>query len=367
MQTLALQADGKVLVGGAFTSYNGAAAPRLVRFNADGSRDGTFGRAGVAFNDWVLSVVVQPNGKIIVGGQFTTYGGTPAPRLLRLNPDGSRDMTLVQTGSGLDEMVWAVALQPDGRILAGGHISSYNGIAVPWLARLFGAPQPAILASSTTLAFGDQQVGGSAIQTLTLFNSGTAPLVFGPGAVTVSGRNASQFEVAGDTCSASEVPVAWICEVSVMFAPSGIGAMTGRLNVVSNAGTSPSWITLSGTGTPAPPPEPTPTVTLPPVVVHEPGPTVTATPSSPVKPFDLAATASTKQVSADWAGSDASYRVSVTGTDPKKKAFAKTVTTQKTAVVVKAKIKAKSKVTVCVRAINAVGTSARTCTSVKAK
>ncbi|USN56445.1 MAG: delta-60 repeat domain-containing protein [Candidatus Peribacteria bacterium] len=91
--TTTLQPDGKIIVGGAFTSYDGSSALRLIRLNADGSRYIFDSREGFKYNDTVNTTTLQPDGKIIVGGYFTSYDGSSALRLIRLNPDGSRDTT----------------------------------------------------------------------------------------------------------------------------------------------------------------------------------------------------------------------------------------------------------------------------------
>ena len=121
----ALQPDGKVIVGGSFTTYNGMTENRIIRVNPDGTKDATF-NAGTGFSDTVLSIVVQPNGKIIVVGRFTMYNGLPQNRIIRLNTDGSKDATFT-IGTGLNGVAEITALQPDGKILIGGQFTAYNG------------------------------------------------------------------------------------------------------------------------------------------------------------------------------------------------------------------------------------------------
>ncbi|MDO7875687.1 hypothetical protein Q5H93_13160 [Hymenobacter sp. ASUV-10] len=140
VRVLALQPDGKLLVGGQFTSYNVAidAPNRLLRLHANGSLDQTFnytaGSTTTGFTDGVFSLALQPDGKVLVGGDFTTYNeATDAPdNVLRLLPDGSLDQTFNYTAgsatTGANGTVWALALQPDGKVLVGGSFTSYNGL-----------------------------------------------------------------------------------------------------------------------------------------------------------------------------------------------------------------------------------------------
>ncbi|KOY87387.1 hypothetical protein AD998_15670 [bacterium 336/3] len=123
---IVLQSDEKILVRGDFTEYNGRPANRIIRLNADGSRDESF-QIGTGFNKTVYKIVLQPDGKIVVGGDFTEYNGVSANRIIRLNADGSRDSNF-QIGTGFDDLVNYIALQSDGKILASGNFISYNGI-----------------------------------------------------------------------------------------------------------------------------------------------------------------------------------------------------------------------------------------------
>ncbi len=128
--SVAVQTDGKVLVGGSFSSYNGTAGQNdLVRLNADGTLDASFatGTGFLGFNNSVYSVAIQADGKVLAGGGFTTYNGTAASCLVRLNANGSRDAAFV-TGTGFNGNVQSVAVQADGKVLAGGDFDRYNGI-----------------------------------------------------------------------------------------------------------------------------------------------------------------------------------------------------------------------------------------------
>ena len=132
--TLAIQPDGKIIAGGDFTSYNGTSRNRLVRISTTGTLDNTFG-IGTGFSSTVNVITLQSDGKILVGGDFTSYNGTSKNRIIRLNTNGSDDNTL-SIGSGFNQPVLAFAIQPDNRILIGGEFSTYNGTTRNRLVRI---------------------------------------------------------------------------------------------------------------------------------------------------------------------------------------------------------------------------------------
>ena len=120
----ALQPDGKIVAGGAFTVYDGTAAGNITRLAANGGLDNTF-NTGSGADGLIEKVVLQPDGKIIVVGAFTSFNGQPANRIVRLNSDGSID-TSFQTGSGANSQIRDVLLQPDGKIVASGSFTTFN-------------------------------------------------------------------------------------------------------------------------------------------------------------------------------------------------------------------------------------------------
>ena len=126
--------NGKTLVGGNLTSYNGIAINKLIRLNNDGTVDTSFS-LGTGFNNTVTKMIVQTDGKIIVAGAFTVYNGFTVSNLVRLNPDGSLDTTFT-TGTGFNNTINALKLQSDGKILVGGSFTSYNGIPKSYIARV---------------------------------------------------------------------------------------------------------------------------------------------------------------------------------------------------------------------------------------
>ena len=130
---LAVQTDGKVLLGGWFTQIDGTACNRIARLNADGSLDATFD-AGAGADATVWAVAVQTDGKILVGGDFTGIDGVACPNIARLNADGSLDTTF-DPGTGPDASVRALAVQVDGRVLVAGQFSHVDGTTRSCVAR----------------------------------------------------------------------------------------------------------------------------------------------------------------------------------------------------------------------------------------
>lgn len=115
-----LQADGKIVIGGEFTNYNGISSQRLARINSNGSIDNSF-NIGLGFNGIVWVVDVQSDGKILVGGSFSMFNGVSCSGIIRLNIDGSRDNSfnppqLINVRS--------IKIQNSNGILIGGLFSS---------------------------------------------------------------------------------------------------------------------------------------------------------------------------------------------------------------------------------------------------
>jgi uncharacterized delta-60 repeat protein len=140
--SVAVQADGKVLVAGAFSTLapnGGATVTRnhVARLEADGRLDQTLDLNIVG--DLVGATAVQPDGKILIGGHFTSVLGVPRNNLARLNTDGTLDTAF---DPNVNHAVFAIAVQADGKILVGGFFSGANSIGGQTrnrIARLDGA------------------------------------------------------------------------------------------------------------------------------------------------------------------------------------------------------------------------------------
>lgn len=119
--------DDKILAGGSFTQYSGSTSNYIVKINSDGTIDNTF-NIGSGFNNEVNTIAIQSDGKILVGGLFTSFNGTSINRIARLNTDGTIDNTF-NVGTGANSRVWSIYIDDDEKILVGGDFSSFNGIS----------------------------------------------------------------------------------------------------------------------------------------------------------------------------------------------------------------------------------------------
>lgn len=116
-----IQSDGKIIVGGEFTNFNSTIVNRIVRLNTDGTIDNSF-VIGTGFNSTVWAIAIQSDGKILVGGQFTNYNGASCDKLVRLNSNGTIDASFTPPllpGSS----VRAIVPENNGDVLVGGVIN----------------------------------------------------------------------------------------------------------------------------------------------------------------------------------------------------------------------------------------------------
>jgi uncharacterized delta-60 repeat protein len=134
VRAIAIQPDGKILVGGYFTAFNGSPRRGIVRLLSDGTVDPNF--AAVTMTDPPMPLggavaglwtepKVQANGKIIIAGDFIGVNGTPCPGVARLNANGSLDSTFqasgfVPTGTQTPRPIRGIAIQSNGQIVIGG-------------------------------------------------------------------------------------------------------------------------------------------------------------------------------------------------------------------------------------------------------
>jgi uncharacterized delta-60 repeat protein len=159
LNCILLQPDGKILVGGSFEYLNGQVAREIGRFNADGTLDTNFVASP---NNFVNSLALDTDGKILLAGEFTTVNGAPRSGVARVNSDGSLDPYFFPAAPG---NVYALAMQSDGAILVAGNFSSLAGQARTNIGRLTNPD-----AATQSLAF-----DGS---TVTWLRGGSSPEVW---------------------------------------------------------------------------------------------------------------------------------------------------------------------------------------------
>lgn len=153
IKTTVIQPDGKILVGGEFTTFNGVTQNCLIRLNIDGTKDNSFnignGFTGIIATQnpnppHVSVITLQSDGKILIGGNFRYFNDYNSRRIVRLNSDGTRDVSFSSGISGFDGlssnigivMINAITLQADGKILVGGNYDGYAGMSQKYLVRL---------------------------------------------------------------------------------------------------------------------------------------------------------------------------------------------------------------------------------------
>src|SRR5207247_707479 len=136
VEAIAVQPDGKTIIGGSFTSVLGTTRKYIARFNADGTLDMTF-NPNADYD--VLAVAVQPDGKIVIGGYFSSVqpngaaSATTRNDIERVNADGSLD-TGFDPNANSD--VYSVVVQPDGAVLLGGYFTTLHASTRNYIARV---------------------------------------------------------------------------------------------------------------------------------------------------------------------------------------------------------------------------------------
>lgn len=210
------QPDGKAIIGGSFVGYNGALHKRLVRIDASGNADPSFS-AGIGPNTDIRALALQPDGKVLIGGLFATYNGTTRHRLARLNSDGTLDPTFTLGPNSSGARVNAIAVMPDGRIVIAGDFNLVSSIPRKYVARFLSngtldtafdpgsGPNGAITALAVqpdgkVLISGNfTMIGSTARARIARLNAdGTLDTTFDPGSGMGVGSNVTSFLLPGD-------------------------------------------------------------------------------------------------------------------------------------------------------------------------
>src|SRR5207302_905516 len=135
VRVVVVQQDGKILIGGDFTTLapnGGVAVTRngIARLNPDGTLDTAFNPNA---NDIVNAIAVQADGKILAGGDFNSIGGQTRNRIARLDATAGLADSFDPNANG---SVSSIVVQADGKILAGGGFNSIGGQTRNNIARL---------------------------------------------------------------------------------------------------------------------------------------------------------------------------------------------------------------------------------------
>lgn len=132
--TTTLLSNGQVLVGGLFEQLNTYSINNVALLNSDGTLDGNFNQIG-GVNGTVRAQAVQADQKIVIGGQFGNVQFIPRNHIARLLPDGGID-TSFDPGKGTNGTVYAIAIQSDGKIIIGGEFTTYDTDTVKNIVRV---------------------------------------------------------------------------------------------------------------------------------------------------------------------------------------------------------------------------------------
>ena len=137
-RALLIQPDGKILIAGFFGEVNGVPMPRIARLNSDGTLDPSFNPGTGPDNYYIRALALDSAGNIYVGGEFSAFNGIPRVGLVKLSPTGVVDPAFNPGGGGVQPVfIWAMT-PPDssGNIVIGGSFTTYNGTNARRIARL---------------------------------------------------------------------------------------------------------------------------------------------------------------------------------------------------------------------------------------
>ena len=176
VQAMTVQPDGKILVGGEFTEVNGVARNRLARLLPDGSLDLDFVADVTGWPNDIYSIALQADGRILVGGRYVEIGGVSRQCVARLNSDGTLDADFNPDleREGGEPFLRSLLVKPDGTIVIAGRFDSVNGVPVTHLARLLPdgsldetfAPSPSLTVHALALQPDQKLVFGGLFETV---------------------------------------------------------------------------------------------------------------------------------------------------------------------------------------------------------
>jgi uncharacterized delta-60 repeat protein len=150
------QQDGKIMISGPFDDYSNIIRYNVARLNNDGTLDPTFDSYNIPQNGsiyTIFDIAILDDGKYIINGSFSTYDQVTSNYIAKINHDGTID-TSFNIGLGPNDFVYETYVQQDGKILIGGNFTTYNGNSINRIARLDNSllsTDPYLLGDSITI------------------------------------------------------------------------------------------------------------------------------------------------------------------------------------------------------------------------
>ena len=263
VSAFAQQADGTIVLGGNFTTIAGHTQLGIARLMLSGTFDTTF---MVDSDGPILAIMVRPDQSLLIGGAFTGINTSERVGLARLNPNGSLtadfDTQVYTPGS-----VWrvrAIAQQADGKVLIGGTFSSVAGQPREAIARLYGSDMPEIALSGLSQAiqngdstasitdgssYGKVRIGQSSTHSFSISNMGSSVLkLTGTPLVRITGPHASDFEVMSQP--SATIASGSSSNFQLRFKPSAVGLRSASISIANDdSDENPYTFVLQGEGT----------------------------------------------------------------------------------------------------------------------
>lgn len=139
--TLDQQSDGKLVIGGDFSGYGSNTVGNIVRITAAGAFDSTFNTGGTGFAASsgvyiVRNLYVDGSDRVYCTGRFTAFNGNTRNRLIRLTSAGADDTSNFTIGTGLNDQGFSITESSDGKIVIGGNFTTYKGLSASRLLKL---------------------------------------------------------------------------------------------------------------------------------------------------------------------------------------------------------------------------------------
>ncbi|HEY1174386.1 MAG TPA: protein kinase [Verrucomicrobiae bacterium] len=224
IQSAALQPDGKIIIAGRFTQFNGKPRKYIARLLADGSVDESF-HPGTGPDKDISQVILQPDGKLLIAGPFDRFNNLSRSGVARLNADGSLDMSF-DPGTGGNKAGRRVLLQADGKIILTGFFNKFNGTSRNYLVRLNtdGSVDPDFNAT-----------GGPNDSVLSLCQMPDGRIWIGGEFTKVSGKESRHLALLGTNGALAEVSQAEGPVMELLALPDGMVMAGGGFNRIIGA------------------------------------------------------------------------------------------------------------------------------------